>query len=239
MDEPGRSLRRDSGISPSTPTERRQRRRLLQRWGATRVGVWSIKHLVAPIDCWLYRRTAGRFVTTGRPLAPLLLLTTTGRRTGKRHTTPVFYLRDGARLVLCNVTPAGERPNPWKLNLIAHPRAEVEIGATHQVFQARVATPVEVEHYWPRLLQLWPAYQTHYAHSGQRLIFVLDPAAPPDGTGSDDRALGGEHDLRIGRHRWICGCSRWARFWPAWGPLCLPTRLVAWGCSKLSNTSYL
>jgi hypothetical protein len=61
---------------------------LLRRLGATRPGVWVIKHVVSPLDRWLYQRTGGRRVALGSPLGPLLLLTTTGRRTGKEHTTP-------------------------------------------------------------------------------------------------------------------------------------------------------
>jgi hypothetical protein len=83
------------------------------RWlGETRLGVWTIKHLLSPLDRRIYRLTGGRRVSTGRPLGPILLLTTTGRRTGKEHTTPVFYLRDGERLVICNANPGFERPNP-------------------------------------------------------------------------------------------------------------------------------
>jgi hypothetical protein len=53
------------------------------RWlGGTALGVWAIKHLVSPLDRSIYRLTGGRHVSTGRPLAPMLLLTTTGRRTG-------------------------------------------------------------------------------------------------------------------------------------------------------------
>ena len=88
---------------------------LLRRLGATRLGVWVIKHVVSPLDRWLYQRTSGRRVALGRPLGPLLRLTTTGRRTGKEHTTPVYYVRDGTRLVLCNVNPGFQHSNPWTL----------------------------------------------------------------------------------------------------------------------------
>jgi nucleotide-binding universal stress UspA family protein len=75
----------------------------VQRLGGTPLGVWIIKHLVSPIDRHIYRLTGGRRVSTGRPLGPMLLLTTTGRRTGKEHTTPLFYLRNDERLIICNV----------------------------------------------------------------------------------------------------------------------------------------
>jgi deazaflavin-dependent oxidoreductase (nitroreductase family) len=103
-----------------------------------------------------------------------LLLTTTGRRTGKEHTTPVYYLRDGSRLVLCNVNPGFEHPNPWTLNLRANPLARVQIGSERSIYQAREASETEVERYWPQLVQVWSAYETFYQRSGQRAIFLLE-----------------------------------------------------------------
>ena len=155
---------------------------VLRRLGATRLGVWLIKHVISPLDRRLYQRTGGQRVTLGKPLGPLLLLTTTGRRTGKEHTTPVYYLRDGDRLVLCNVNPGFEHPNPWTLNLLAKPLARVQIGSERSICQAREASEAEVEHYWPQLVQVWPAYETFYRRSGRRLIFLLEPLPSSSGT---------------------------------------------------------
>jgi deazaflavin-dependent oxidoreductase (nitroreductase family) len=101
-------------------------RGFVQRLGGTRMGVLAIGWVVSPLQRRLYRSTGGRFSLTGR--APVLLLTTTGRRTGKARTVPLLYLRDGDRMVICNVNPGFERPNPWILNLRARPRAQVQIG---------------------------------------------------------------------------------------------------------------
>jgi deazaflavin-dependent oxidoreductase (nitroreductase family) len=152
---------------------------LLARLGATSLGVWAIKHLLSPLDRRLYRWTGGRRIALGRPLGPRLLLTTTGRRTGQERTVPVFYLRDGTRLIICNVKPGFERPNPWPLNLQAHPVARVQVGSVGRICHAREATADEVERYWPRLVALWPAYQTHFDRSRQRSIFILEPSPPP------------------------------------------------------------
>jgi F420H(2)-dependent quinone reductase len=149
--------------------------RLLTWFGGTPVGVWTIKHLVSPLDRWLYRRTGGRLVTPGHPHGPIVLLTTIGRRTGKERTTPVFHLQDGERVILCNVTPGGERPNPWTLNLRAHPLARVQLGAQVRTYRARAATEAELERYWPQLLRVWPAYERFYEQGGRRSVFVLDP----------------------------------------------------------------
>jgi deazaflavin-dependent oxidoreductase (nitroreductase family) len=147
----------------------------LRRLGATRIGVWVIKHLVSPLDRWFYRCTNGRWLTLGHPLAPTLLLTTIWRKSGQPRTTPVFYLRAGDRVIVCNVNPGFERPNPWTLNLRANPTVQAQIGAQTQHYRSREATSSEVAHYWPQLVALWPAYQHHFEKSGQRSLFVLEP----------------------------------------------------------------
>jgi deazaflavin-dependent oxidoreductase (nitroreductase family) len=162
-------------------------RRWLRRQRGARGGVWLIKHVVAPLDRPLYRLTGGRILSTGRPFGPVLLLSTIGGQTGRVRTTPVFYVRDGERLVVCNVNPGFERPNPWTLNLRAHPVARVQVGKATATYRARIAMEEELERYWPYLVAVWPAYETHYRRSGQRVLFVLEPT--PDAFGSQGRLL--------------------------------------------------
>ena len=147
----------------------------IRQLGATRPGVWAIKHVVSPLDRTLYRLSGGRYSTSGRPAAPILLLTITGRKTGKPRTIPVFYLADGEQVVLCNVNPGFERPNPWTLNLRANPVAQLQIGSERRAYRAREASAEEIERYWPQLIQMWPAYEQHFTRSGQRSVFVLQP----------------------------------------------------------------
>lgn len=147
---------------------------MINRLGATRIGVWAIKHLVSPLQRWIYRRTGGRVwsnVGTGRNV---LLLTTKGRRTGKYRTIPVFYLRDGEAVVICNVRPEFERTNPWVINLRSNPVAQLQIGPDIAQYRARQASDDEIDRLWPRLIKLWPAYQVHYEHGGCRTIFILE-----------------------------------------------------------------
>lgn len=155
--------------------------------GATAVGAWSIKHLLSPVDRWLYRYSRGRSFLWNRHIGPRLLLTTVGRTTGKKRTVPLFYLRDGERVVICNVKPGFERINPWVLNLRANPIAEVRLGSSVSSYRARLATDTEAMEYWPRFVRIWPAYQSFYDSSGQRTIFVLDPLT------KRDAFAGGEH----------------------------------------------
>jgi deazaflavin-dependent oxidoreductase (nitroreductase family) len=147
---------------------------LINRLGSTRLGVWTIKHLVSPLQRWLYQHTGGKILQLGGRGSHILLLTTRGRRTGKNRTTPVYFLRDGHRIIICNVNPGFESTNPWVLNLRANLQATVQIGAETHAYTAREATSGEIDCYWPQLLEVWPAYQVHFLKSGQRAIFILE-----------------------------------------------------------------
>jgi deazaflavin-dependent oxidoreductase (nitroreductase family) len=151
-----------------------------QAAGQTQVGVWFIGHVVSPLQRWLYRWTGGRVSLLGR--APSLLLTTTGRRSGKARTVPLFYVRDGDWLVVCNVNPGFERPNPWTLNIRAQPLVFVDVRGQRLLFRGRDATADEIDRYWPSLVGIWPAYRTFFEKGGSRSIFVLEPVIPATGS---------------------------------------------------------
>lgn len=86
-----------------------------------------------------FRRTGGQVPGWDR----LLLLTTTGARSGKQRTSPVVYSMDGDRYVIA-ATKSGAPTNPdWYHNLVAHPLVTVEVGT--ETFQARASVADESE----------------------------------------------------------------------------------------------
>ena len=120
----------------------------VQRLGGTRLGVWAIKHVVAPLQLSLQRYSGGRLSLTGP--APVLLLTTVGRRTGKPRTVPAFYLREGAKYVVCNVRPPHEHTNPWVLNALANPQVRLTLHGETLDGWARLAEQPEVDRFCQR-----------------------------------------------------------------------------------------
>ncbi len=81
---------------------------------------------VTALARFLYRASAGRI--GGRIAgAPVLLLTTTGRKTGKQRTTPLAYLEDGDRLVVIGSFGGADVHPAWYLNLVANPDVEVRV----------------------------------------------------------------------------------------------------------------
>jgi len=102
----------------------------------------------------------------------LLLLTTTGARTGKRHTSPMMFHPDGDRLLVI-ASNMGARNHPqWYVNLAADPHVVVEIGA--EKFDA-VAIPLEGserERMWMMLKEAYPFFADHEANT-PRVIPVV------------------------------------------------------------------
>lgn len=128
----------------------------------------------------VYRATGGRL--GGRVVGmPALLLTTTGRRSGKPRTTPLTYLEDGDTVVLA----ASNGGNPWFPawwhNLRADPRAGVQIGGRRMQMRAREATAAERERLWPRFLRSYKGYAEYEGKTSRRIPVVIleaDPARP-------------------------------------------------------------
>ena len=119
-----------------------------------------------------YRATAGR--VGGRFAGrPLLLLTTTGARSGRPFTTPLNYSVDGDRLVVI-ASKGGSPSHPdWYHNLVANPEVTVEDGTER--YQARAATAAGAER--ERLVKLlaaeMPFFADHERKAGRRLPIVV------------------------------------------------------------------
>lgn len=108
--------------------------------------------------------------------APLLLLTTTGARSGQRRTTPLMYLPDGDRLIIF-ASKAGAPTSPdWYHNLLAHPQATVEVGngSVIETFEV-TATPVtgeERDRLYAKQAKLYPGFAEYQAKT-TRVIPVV------------------------------------------------------------------
>ena len=150
------------------------RARVLRWLGHRRWFAAAGRRFGAPLDRFLYRVTRGRLASTAG-VAPLILLTTTGRRTGRPRTTPVMFVREGDRFIVSSENFGQERAAAWPLNLLAHPQATVQIGAEVVRCAARLLDDAEADRYWPRLVDAWPAHETYRARSGKRHTFLLEP----------------------------------------------------------------
>ena len=121
----------------------------------------------------VYRRSGGRI--GGRiGSTPVLLLTTTGRRSGQPHTVPVGYFDRGeVRFVVASNAGAPRDP-VWYLNLRAHPEVRVEVGRDAYTAIATPATGEERAQLWEYLMEAAPTYRRY--QRATREIPPRDPA---------------------------------------------------------------
>jgi len=120
----------------------------------------------------LYRLSGGSIAGTFKGV-PVLLLTTTGRKTGKKRTKPLLYLMDNDQVALV-ASHAGAPTHPiWWRNLQHDPHAEVQIRRTLLQVEAREATLEEREHLWPKLVALYPDYQNYQKRTTRTIPIVL------------------------------------------------------------------
>ena len=131
---------------------------------------------IGKLNTPVYRLTRGRL--GGRVgKAPVLLLTTTGRKSGQERTAPVLYLADGDRHVVIG-SNAGNRNAPaWALNLEASPEAAIQVGRRRGRVRARVAQGEERATLWRKMNEQYNGFD-HYAVRTDRdiRVFVLERA---------------------------------------------------------------
>jgi deazaflavin-dependent oxidoreductase (nitroreductase family) len=132
----------------------------------------SLIGLVSRVNRTLYRLSGGKLGGSLRG-APILLLTTIGRSSGHPRTVPLLYLRDGDDLVV--VGSYGGRPEhpAWYRNLEANPDVEVEIGRRRESRRARTTTPEERARLWPKLVELYPSYESYQRKTTREIPLVV------------------------------------------------------------------
>ena len=121
----------------------------------------------------LYQGLGGRFVGSVGLGRKVLLLTTTGRKTGKERTTPLVYMPHGNDVIIYPSNGGKESPPAWWLNLQTNPAATIQIGNTSRRIQARPVTPEEHAQIWPKA----EAYNPHwrnYAKTISRPLVILE-----------------------------------------------------------------
>ncbi|WP_104530838.1 nitroreductase family deazaflavin-dependent oxidoreductase [Wenjunlia vitaminophila] len=159
---------------------------LIARIGGTRTFRVLGPHLLPAVDRSVHRLSKGRWVPS-RLVLPTVLLTTTGRRTGRQRTTPLCAHRypDGGWLVAG--TNFGRRHHPaWSTNLLHHPIATVSWRGHTERVTARRLRPEELAEERAHLLRIVPVYDTYAALAGRDVrVFRLTPTgrdagAPPD-----------------------------------------------------------
>ena len=122
-----------------------------------------------------YRESAGEvgYLWNG---VPTLLLTATGRRTGRKLTSPLIFARDSDDyLIVASMGGAPRHPN-WFLNLQAKPEAEIQVKAETLLVVAHAASATEKPRLWKVVTDVWPNYDVYQSRTDRDIpVVVLSP----------------------------------------------------------------
>jgi proline iminopeptidase len=114
----------------------------------------------------------------GKGWVPTLLLTTTGRRTGRALTLPLIFGQSGADYVVV-ASKGGAPTHPaWYLNLVANPEVQVQIKAQKFTAHAHTANGTERTALWPKMVELYSPYALYQTKTSREIpVVVLHPAS--------------------------------------------------------------
>jgi len=120
-----------------------------------------------------YRETGGAVGHDWRRGSTILLLTTTGRTTGAKHTIPLIYVKDGDRYVI--VASKGGAPDDpgWYKNLAKTPEVEVQVMADVFRARARTASGDERARLWRAASAMWPDYDEYAKRTSREIPVVV------------------------------------------------------------------
>jgi deazaflavin-dependent oxidoreductase (nitroreductase family) len=175
------SSRQDgSAASPLTFSEANAAQRSMRRFASSGPGSWIFSRVAHRLDRPLYRASKGRWTVAALISGiPVVMLTTTGAKSGRPRTVPVLGLPSSEGLAVIASNFGQQRQPAWHHNLAADPRATIAIGEG----EPRRVRAVEVEgdrraRIWQEGLKIYPGFSQYEARASHRKIhvYVLEPA---------------------------------------------------------------
>jgi deazaflavin-dependent oxidoreductase (nitroreductase family) len=120
----------------------------------------------------LYKRSGGRIA--GRMFgAPMMLLTTTGRRSGQPRVTPLLCIKDGDRFLAVASFGGDDRDPQWFRNLQANPEATIQLEGQTIPVRAAVATTEQKKTLWPKVLAAYKGYGSYQRKTSRDIPVVI------------------------------------------------------------------
>jgi deazaflavin-dependent oxidoreductase (nitroreductase family) len=124
------------------------------------------------LHAWALRRSGGRIGKRFLGI-PVLVLRTTGRRSGQQRESPMFFLPHGDGWAVMAANAASKRPPAWFLNLEAEPEAEALVDGGWKRVRGRRATAEEAAELRPRYVELYPGSEHYREIATRELPFVV------------------------------------------------------------------
>ena len=117
-----------------------------------------------------FRANRSKFAGPGS--RPLLLLTTTGAKSGKRRTTPMMYIPDGDRLLVIASNIGAPNHTDWYYNIVAHPEVTVEVGTETYEATAIVTQGTERQQLWTWIIEQYPFFADHQTKTTRQIPVI-------------------------------------------------------------------
>ncbi|WP_054812375.1 nitroreductase family deazaflavin-dependent oxidoreductase [Nocardia arizonensis] len=150
--------------------------RAANRFAATRAGSWLVRR-VTPLDRAVLERTGGRYTILGPIGAPVVALTTIGRKSGQPRTQPLLYVHDGDTLYVVGSNFGRTHHPAWTSNLLANPAATVAIAGERIPVIATPVPEADAGAIFARFVELTGAYSAYRERTDRELrIFALTRA---------------------------------------------------------------
>jgi deazaflavin-dependent oxidoreductase (nitroreductase family) len=154
--------------------------RFLRRFAASGPGAWLFARVLHRIDRPVHRLTRGRYTFASLVSGiPVVMLTTTGARSGRRRTVPVLGIPTRGELAVI-ASNFGQHKHPaWYYNLRAHPEAEASVDGVHRRVRAVEADEQRRAEIWEEGLRVYPGFAMYERRASHRRIsvFVLEPVS--------------------------------------------------------------
>jgi deazaflavin-dependent oxidoreductase (nitroreductase family) len=120
-----------------------------------------------------YVATDGDEGYTWRDGSPILILTTTGRRSGEQRSNALIFGRHGDDLLVVGSKGGSPAPPKWYLNLVANPAVHVQVKGDRFAAHARTATAQEKPELWKIMAGIWPAYDAYQTRTEREIQVVI------------------------------------------------------------------
>lgn len=152
--------------------------RLVQRFAWSRVGMWVGSNFLHHLDQLAIKITKGK-TSLSSVIAgvPIVILTTTGARTGRLRSVPLIALPDQDRFILVASSWGREKHPGWYYNLKKNPCATLSAPGWQKPFIAHLANDAESDVYWDKVTEIYPGYRVYRRLAKKRKIglFILEP----------------------------------------------------------------
>ena len=132
--------------------------------------------VIVGLNIGVYRLSGGRIMGK-MGAAPILLLTTTGRTSGRPRTVPLLYLKDDKNFAIVASFAGAPKHPAWYRNIEANPKVDLEVGRERFSGVARRASTEEKARLWPSLVAIYPAYADYQKRTTREIpVVIVSPA---------------------------------------------------------------